>query len=76
MNTEYATDDAMFPPERWAAIFRSHVQLIFRELSHHLGYSLPPLIERMVKDARRFIKNDQFSKRDSLPLHNRRNCIS
>jgi IS4 transposase len=51
--TEHAPDDAVFPPERWAATFRSHAQLILRELSHHLGYSPPPLIERMAEDAQK-----------------------
>jgi len=30
--TEYAENDAVFPPERWAASFRSHAQLILQEL--------------------------------------------
>jgi len=51
--TEYAEDDAIFPPERWAATFRSHAQLILKELSQHLGYSPPPLLERMAEDAQK-----------------------
>ncbi|NLV12164.1 IS4 family transposase [Haloarcula argentinensis] len=51
--TEYAEDDAVFPPERWAATFRSHAQLILKELSQHLGYSPPPLLERMAEDAQK-----------------------
>ena len=51
--TEYAEDDAVFPPERWAATFRSHAQLILHDLSQHLGYSPPPLLERMAEDAQK-----------------------
>jgi putative transposase len=51
--TEYAEDDAVFPPERWAATFRSHAQLILRDLSQYLGYSPPPLLERMAEDAQK-----------------------
>jgi IS4 transposase len=51
--TEHAEDDAVFPPERWAATFRSHAQLILKELSQHLGYSPPPLLERMAEDAQK-----------------------
>jgi len=51
--SEYAADDTVFPPERWAATFRSHAQLILHELSQYLGYSPPPLIERMAEDAQK-----------------------
>jgi len=51
--TEYAEDDAIFPPERWAATFRSHAQLILQKLSEHLGYSPPSLLERMAEDAQK-----------------------
>jgi len=51
--TEHAEDDAVFPPERWAATFRSHAQLILHELSQHLGYSPPPLLDRMAEDAQK-----------------------
>jgi len=51
--TEYAEDNAVFPPERWAATFRSHAQLILHDLSQHLGYSPPPLLERMAEDAQK-----------------------
>ena len=54
--TEYAEDDAVFRPERWAATFRSHAQLILHELSQHLGYSPPPLLERMAEDAQKIHK--------------------
>ena len=51
--SEYAADEAVFPPERWAATLRSHAQLILHELSRYLGYSPPPLIERMAEDAQK-----------------------
>ena len=51
--TEYAEDDAVFPPERWAATFRSHAQFILHDLRQHLGYSPPPLLERMAEDAQK-----------------------
>ncbi|PGF17247.1 IS4 family transposase [Natrinema sp. CBA1119] len=51
--TEQADDEIMFPPERWAATFRSHAQLILHELSEYLGYSPPPLIERLIEDAQK-----------------------
>jgi putative transposase len=51
--TEQADDDIVFPPERWAAIFRSHAQLILHELGEFLGYSPPPLLDRLIEDAQK-----------------------
>jgi putative transposase len=51
--SEHAADEAAFPSERWAAIFRSHAQLILHELSQHLGYTPSPLIDRMAEDAQK-----------------------
>ncbi|MFC4440092.1 MULTISPECIES: IS4 family transposase [Natrialbaceae] len=51
--TEQADDDLVFPPERWAATFRSHAQLILHELGEYLGYSPPPLLERLIEDAQK-----------------------
>jgi len=51
--TEQADDEIVFPPERWAATFRSHAQLILHELGGYLGYSLPPLLERLIEDAQK-----------------------
>ncbi|GAB7120917.1 IS4 family transposase [Natrinema sp. JCM 9743] len=51
--TEQADDELVFPPERWAATFRSHAQLILHELGEHLGYSPPPLLERLIDDAQK-----------------------
>jgi len=51
--TEQADDELVFPPERWAATFRSHAQLILHELGEHLGYSPPPLLERLMDDAQK-----------------------
>lgn len=50
---EYADDDAVFPPERWAATLRSHAQRILKRLSNYLDYSPPPLLERMAADAQK-----------------------
>jgi len=50
---EHADDEAVFPPERWAATFRSHAQQILKRLSDYLGYSPPPLLERMAADAQK-----------------------
>jgi putative transposase len=51
--SEHATDEAVFSSERWAATFRSHAQHNLHELSKHLGYSPPPLIDRMAEDAQK-----------------------
>ncbi|MBP1923989.1 hypothetical protein J2751_003037 [Halorubrum alkaliphilum] len=51
--TEQADDEIVFPPERWAATFRSHVQLVLHELGEYLGYSPPPLLERLIEDAQK-----------------------
>ena len=50
---ECAEDDAVFPPGRWAATFRSHAQLILSDLSEYLSYSPPPLLERLIEDAQK-----------------------
>jgi len=50
---EHTDDGVVFPPERWAATFRSHVQRILKRLSNYLGYSPPPLLERMATDAQK-----------------------
>ena len=54
--TEQADDEIVFPPERWAATFRSHAQLILHELGEYLGYSPPPLLERLIGDAQKIHK--------------------
>jgi putative transposase len=51
--TEHDADEIVFPPERWAATFRSHAQLILHELGEYLGYSPPPLLERLIEDAQK-----------------------
>ena len=57
---EYAAlvfdDEIVFPPERWAATFRSHAQLILHKLGEYLGYSPPPLLERLIEDAQKIHK--------------------
>lgn len=49
--TEQADDEIVFPPERWAATFLSHAQLILHELSEYFGYSPPPLLEQLIGEA-------------------------
>jgi len=51
--TEIADDEIVFPPERWAATFRSHAQLILSKLGEFLGYSPQPLLERLIEDAQK-----------------------
>jgi IS4 transposase len=51
--TEHADDEIVFPPERWAATFRSHAQLILHQLGEYLGYSPPPLLERLIAEAQK-----------------------
>ncbi len=51
--TEVADDEIVFPPERWAATFRSHAQLILSKLGEFLGYSPQPLLERLIEDAQK-----------------------
>ncbi len=53
---EHADDGVVFPPERWAATFRLHAQLILRELRRYLAYSLPPLLQRLIEDAQKIHK--------------------
>ncbi|MDL0130399.1 IS4-like element ISH8A family transposase [Halobacterium salinarum] len=54
--TEQADDELVFPTERWAATFRSHAQLILHELGEFLGYSPPPLLDRLIEDAQKIHK--------------------
>ncbi|TSD13492.1 IS4 family transposase [Haloglomus irregulare] len=54
--TEHADDELVFPTERWAATFRSHAQLLLHELGEFLGYSPPPLLDRLIEDAQKIHK--------------------
>ena len=51
--TEQADNEIVFPSERRAATFRSHAQLILHELGEYLGYSPPPLLERVTEDVQK-----------------------
>lgn len=51
--TEYAEDDAVFPPERWAATFRSLAPLILDRLRVYLGYSPPDLLDLLCREAQK-----------------------
>jgi len=55
----------VFPPERWAATFRSHAQLILHELGEYLGYSPPPLLERLIEDAQKIHQQTTDITRDA-----------
>ena len=59
--TEQADDEIVFPPERWAATFRSHAQFILHELGEYLGYSPPPSLERLIEDAQKIHKQRPIS---------------
>jgi putative transposase len=48
--TEQADNEILFPSDRWRSIFRLHAQLILHELGGFLGYSPPPLLERLIED--------------------------
>jgi hypothetical protein len=67
--TEHADDEIVFPPERWAATFRSHAQLILHRLDEYLGYSPPPLLDRLIADAQ---KIHRLSRRIPRPLRSGR----
>ena len=54
--SEQADDELVFPTERWAALFRPHAQLTIHELGEYLGYSSPPLLERLIEDAQKIHK--------------------
>ena len=54
--TEQVDDEIVFPPERWAATFQSHAQLILHELGEFLGSSPPPLLGLLIEDAQKIHK--------------------
>jgi putative transposase len=51
--TEEADSKIVFTPERWAATFRSHAQLILHKLGEYFGYSPSSLLERLIEDAQK-----------------------
>jgi len=58
--TEHAADEIVFPPERWAATLRSHAQLLLYRLGDYLGYSPPPLLDRLVEEAQKIHQERQI----------------
>ena len=58
--TEHATDNIVFPPERWAATLRSHAQLLLCRLGDYLGYSPPPMLDRLVEEAQKIHQERQI----------------
>ena len=73
--TEQADDELVFPTERWAATFRSHAQLILHELGEHLGYSPPPLLERLIEDAQK-VHNQRPILQETLATATQPRCES
>jgi len=43
----------LLPTGAWAATFRSRAQPILHELGKYLGYSPPPLSERLIEGAQK-----------------------
>ena len=50
---EQVDDEIVFPPERWACDRKVAAQLLLHELGEYLGYSPPPLLERLTEDAQK-----------------------
>jgi len=48
--------------------YRSHAQLILDRLRQFLGYSPPPLLDRLIEDAKKSISSVLFSKNDWLSV--------
>jgi putative transposase len=69
--TKQADDKIVFPPERWACDRKVAAQLIPHELGEFLGYSPPPLLERLIEDAQKIHQQDRYCRKRSLPLRNR-----
>jgi len=59
--TEEADGGIVFPPERWVATFRLHAQIIYHKLGEFLGYSPPPLLDRLIEDAQKIHKQRPIS---------------
>ena len=73
--TKQVDDELVFPTERWAAIFRSHTQLILHEFGEYLGYSPPPLLERLIEDAQKIHKQRPIL-RETLAIATQPRCES
>jgi putative transposase len=58
--TEHADEGIVFPPERWAATFRSHAQLLLHRLGEFLGYSPPPLLDRLIAEGQKIHQERQI----------------
>ena len=53
----------------WALVFgfaRSHAQLILYELGECLGYSPPPLLERLIEDAQKIQQQQRLILQETL----------
>jgi putative transposase len=54
--TVQTDDEIVFSLEHWAGTVRSYAQLILHERGEYLGYSPPPLLERLIEDAQKIHK--------------------
>jgi len=70
---EVADDEIIFPPERWAATFRSHAQLILSKHGEFLGYSPQSLLERLIEDAQK-IHQQRSILQETLATGTKRRC--
>jgi len=57
---EYADDDAVFPPERWACDRKVAAQFILDRLRQFLAYTPPPLLDRLIEDAQEIHQQSQI----------------
>jgi len=73
--TEQAADEIVFPPERWAATFRSHAQLILHEFGEYLGYSPPPPLERLIEDTQ-MVHQKRLILQETLATATQPRCVS
>jgi len=73
--TEIADDEIVFPPERWAATFRWHAQLIPSKLGEFRGNSPQPLFERLIEDGQK-IPQQQLIPRETLATATQPTCES
>jgi len=52
----------VFPTRRWAATFGRALAQSQRKLSEFLGFSPPPLLDRLIEDAQKITSDDQSYK--------------
>jgi len=67
--TEHASEEILFPPERWAATLRSHAQLLLCRIGDYLGYSPPLLPDRLVVEAQKTHQERQILTGEARQRH-------